>query len=299
MVLKTFNFAVASLLPFVIAGPDAAGVLPSDDLVGPVWIATDFYDGQSLAPVATVGVSRPTLQFDDDGGYTGFTGCNSFFASYSDLTDTTIHFDDIRGMTRAGCGSDQLEQQENAFYKLFDNLGTTEYIIQPGTDGKGLELSNQGDGVVARFEEKEKPTILDVEWVATEVVNKHEEGGWNFGYPFGNSITKHGDVTLHLDSKDLLISGFGGCNGFSGTFSDMTKKSFTIDPDSMISSRKGCSSEVMEQEYAILSLLQGPITYRFYRDGTLELHGGDNGWTVIGRYKKGEATGFDGYNQMN
>eukprot|EP00584_Thalassiosira_punctigera_P011617 CAMPEP_0172569570 /NCGR_PEP_ID=MMETSP1067-20121228/124033_1 /TAXON_ID=265564 ORGANISM="Thalassiosira punctigera, Strain Tpunct2005C2" /NCGR_SAMPLE_ID=MMETSP1067 /ASSEMBLY_ACC=CAM_ASM_000444 /LENGTH=53 /DNA_ID=CAMNT_0013361429 /DNA_START=19 /DNA_END=176 /DNA_ORIENTATION=+ len=53
MVLKAFNFAVATLLPFAIAGPDAAGVSPSDVLVGPVWIATDFYDGQSLAPVTT------------------------------------------------------------------------------------------------------------------------------------------------------------------------------------------------------------------------------------------------------
>ncbi len=37
MVLKAFNFAVATLLPFAIAGPDAAGVVsPSDVLV--VWL---------------------------------------------------------------------------------------------------------------------------------------------------------------------------------------------------------------------------------------------------------------------
>ncbi len=60
-------------------------------------------------------------------------------------------------------------------------MGTTGYSILFGTDGR-LELSKEGDGVVARFEEK---AILDVKWVATEVVNKHKEGGRNSGYPSG------------------------------------------------------------------------------------------------------------------
>ncbi len=70
MVLKAFNFAMATFIPFAIAGPDAAGVSPSDILVEPVWIATEFCDGQSLAPVTTSGVSRPTLEFYDDMGLT-------------------------------------------------------------------------------------------------------------------------------------------------------------------------------------------------------------------------------------
>ena len=49
-----------------------------------------------------------------------------------------------------------------------------------------------------------------------------------------------------------------------------------------------CDKDVMKQEGHYLSLLSGTITYRFQRSGMLELHGGNRGWTIIGRYYKKE-----------
>ena len=67
-------------------------------------------------------MDRPTLDSDDDGGFEGFGGCNLFFGHYSDLTKSTIHFDEVRGIRRAGCGSDELESLEDMFVRLLDGL---------------------------------------------------------------------------------------------------------------------------------------------------------------------------------
>jgi len=281
-------FSAASALVLLLAAGGAAAdgtttsaAAPSiSALLGTEWVCASYYDEGSLVPVETPEEEkRPTLRFKEGGGMNGFAGCNSYDGYYSELTETSFRLENEELITtRRGCRRHDLKKQEKAFLRLLRDEVTVMYKISTGARGQELELYEDGEGTVARFEEREGPALLDVDWVASMVLDGR------------TPITKYGDVTLRLDSTTGTISGFTGCNNYSGEYSDLTDETFVV--NAVTSTQESCDEyAVMAQEHRYLSLLEGTIAYRFWRDGTLELLGGKKGWTIIGRYQNKD--GFD------
>jgi heat shock protein HslJ len=75
-------------------------------------------------------------------------------------------------------------------------------------------------------------------------------------------------LTLELQGGDR-VSGSSGCNSYSGSYRLMNKAG--IDFTALVSTRKACAPELMEQERRFLSILESVEGYTFYSDGGLSL----------------------------
>jgi heat shock protein HslJ len=76
------------------------------------------------------------------------------------------------------------------------------------------------------------------------------------------------DVPTALRFADGLVSGSGGCNSISGSYT--TKGSFMVFSD-MIATEMACGEKQMTQEAKLLSLLKGKVTTRYTVNGDLIL----------------------------
>ena len=76
-------------------------------------------------------------------------------------------------------------------------------------------------------------------------------------------------VTLRFEDGE--VSGNAGCNPFFGSF---TLEGDRIEISGLGSGRKLCEPELMDQEQAFLSALEGATTWKLWR-GMLDMHLGD------------------------
>lgn len=218
-------------------------------LAGTAWLV------DAMGGTGVVAGSEPTIAFSEDGRISGSTGCNSFFGSYQQAGDR-LTFSGL-GMTKMACMADGVMGQEMTFASILS--GEASLTI----DGLGnLSLSGaDGVGFVARPVKEDAPegdpaVLQGATWIVEDI----NRGG----------VIDNSRLTLTFGT-DGRVSGSGGCNSFSGTYS-ADGSSLTLGPLAM--TRRACLGEALNaQETRYTSALTGPLTWEILADGALELTG--------------------------
>lgn len=134
-----------------------------------------------------------------EGRVSGFAGCNNFMGSYALSNSTKIQFSQMAS-TKMACFNSTFD--ENEFLRIFDQIDS--YRIDNGK----LELK-KGNTVLASFMKVEKANpIVNKYWKLITLDGKKVEMG----------AQQEREAYFTLKSLDKMVTGFGGCNTFSGSY---------------------------------------------------------------------------------
>jgi putative lipoprotein len=223
-------------------------VVDAPSLAGTEW----KIDG--MGGTAVIAGSEPVIAFSTDGRISGTTGCNRFFGSYEQAGDA-LTFSGT-GMTKMACMAEGVMAQETKFASILS--GAASFTI----DGLGNLVLTGADGVgfVARPVKEAVPGDPAVLQGAAWVVEDINRGG----------VMDNSRLTLTFGA-DGRVSGSGGCNSFSGTYS-ADGSSVTLGPLAM--TRRACLGEALNaQETRYTQALTGTLHWAILADGALELTG--------------------------
>ncbi len=223
-------------------------------LGGTVWTLTAY--GDPASPVAPVAGVTSTLSFEST-GVSGTSGCNSFIGSFS-VNGNVITFGDLIA-TLAAC-EEAVMAQETALLELLH--GDVSFTVENGA----LTLTN-ADGQTASYT---SPSATGTGITPPAVVDAGALGGtWSlvsYGDP-ANPTQAAPETASILVFDTTGVSGNSGCNSFSGNFT-FSVDTVTFSP--LISTMMACVDDIMAQENAIFSILQGDVQFRV-ANGTLTL----------------------------
>jgi heat shock protein HslJ len=208
------------------------------DLQGEIWLLAQM--GDTVPPTD----AQPTLEFTAD-GVAGNTGCNSFFGQVS-LEGESISFSNM-GMTEMYC--DGLMEQESAY------LAMLAAVHSYSLNADELILHTDAGDMIYRI-------AADAELEGTEWVLG--------GISTGNDAIVHmmidQDITMQL--VDGAISGSGGCNSYSGSYT-VTANDITV--GDLVSTLMACADqERNDREAEFLSALSDVASFEISRS-TLNL----------------------------
>jgi heat shock protein HslJ len=244
--------ALIALSVIAVACAPSAGDTANGGLANTSWTVT------SVGGVATVDPPRPTMTFAPDGTVTGNAGCNQYSGTYrTDGSSITISNVASTMMMCAGAAA----QVEPVFLKGL-NGATTWRETETGqleiagvvgiVAGPGVAEVPPGDAPPVDASPMELP---GTSWVLTEMG--------------GTADLAHIVPTLAFGLEGT-VSGFAGCNTFSGTYT----------PDghiaSLISTKIGCQppASIIESDYLkALSDVRGwtLVEGRLVLDGAIQL----------------------------
>jgi heat shock protein HslJ len=214
----------------------------SSSLAGGSWQLTAFASSSGSATKATSSPSAGTLVFADQGKVSGSTGCNSFNGTYkqsgSSLTIT------VGPMTMMAC-SGAAATQETA---VLANLAK----VNSFTAGAKLQLKS-GSSTLLTYK-ADATGLAGTSWVAT---------GINNGKGGVVSDANTSKVTAKFNTEGG-ISGKGGCNTYSASFTTSGKDGLKIGP--AVSTMMACDpASIMTTEQQYFAALTKVATYQ--RDG--------------------------------
>lgn len=127
-----------SIAMFALMAAGCVGNAKPPALSGVSWVATQV-DGKALKVD-----QPPTIQFQDDGRFSMFAGCNTH-KGQAEITDTMFMLDGPMASTRKLCFEDWRTQLEQA---MVDALGEAEgYVL----NGPKLTLTNASGVPLASF----------------------------------------------------------------------------------------------------------------------------------------------------
>jgi heat shock protein HslJ len=183
-----------------------------------------------------------TLNFGTDGKATGTDGCNSYVTPYTSDA-TTVKFQSPGASTLMACPAPVMDQA-SAYTKALGQAAT--YRI----DGQQLTLSDSGGKELAVFA-AQSSDLAGTNWNVT---------GYNNGKQAVVSVIIGTTITANFDTAGK-VSGSGGCNMYSATYTSDGKSTINIGP--AVSTRKACAEPqgVMEQETQYLAALSTAATY--------------------------------------
>ena len=175
-------------------------------LEGPEWRLSDHLgpDG-ALVPLAEDVAATASFM---EGRVSGTTGCNRYSGSYG-VDAPSLSFGAL-AMTRMACMPPRDAAERAMIAALESTAGYT--VI-----GDALELTDAEGNTVLRFRAATAPGLVGTTWVAAGINNGR--GG------VVSSVALEAAHVTATFADDGFITGFGGCNGFGG--------SYTLDGDSM------------------------------------------------------------------
>ena len=196
----------------------------------------------TLSPGDALGVDlgdvAVTARFGD-GAMSGQSGCNAYTTTY-ELDGDAITIGPEIARTQRACGAPETAV-EDAYLALLPKAATF------AVDGTTLTMKD-GDG----------KDLLSYEAAAGA---KDLLGDWKVvSYYSGNAITSVlGDVEMTTSFGTDLVSGFSGCNTFTGGY-EVTGENIKIGP--LASTRMACiEQEVSDQEAQYLAALELAQTF--------------------------------------
>ncbi|MGB0114755.1 MAG: META domain-containing protein [Ilumatobacteraceae bacterium] len=223
---------------------DTSGNVPTAaDLDGRRFVSTEV-EGHEL-------VADTVIQLGFDDGTLGATaGCNSLGGDYS-VDDGDLVVGEMF-QTMMGCDEALMEQDTwlNEFLTDAPSIGLDEDI-----------LTLQGGDVTMTFAEVEAPSIEGTTWIVTGTIANEAITSTPVDSAASLTIT---DGTAAVDT---------GCNTGSGSV-EVTDSTLTFGP--LATTRRACVPEINELEAAVLSVLDGEVTYEIDGD-TLVIKSGDIG----------------------
>lgn len=205
------------------------------DLTGVTWLLDDL---GGKPPVAE---TFPSAAFAEDGTVAGSGGCNRFRGSYT-VSGSTIKVDDALASTMMAC-DEAVMAQEAAFFDAL--LKAQTFSIQ----GEQLTLSDDAGKALSVFTAQSQG-LAGTKW---------QVRAYNNGKSAVVSVLDGTTPSVEF-SEDAQISGSGGCNTITGSFTTMDGD-ITIGP--LATTMMACTEPegVMEQEAQLLAALESAATY--------------------------------------
>jgi heat shock protein HslJ len=244
------GFSLLTVTAALAAACSAAGVSsPSSGvqtLANTAWLVTTV-DGQSVDPD-----TPPTLVFDDAGRVSGTGGCNQYNGPYTQ-DGGSLTFGNLASTLMLCEG--ELGRQESAFLGALG--GTRTWQVTP--EGS-LELG--GASTIVAEKATQAPTPKPV---ATELPGT----SWDL-VQLGETADLARLVPTIEFGSDGTVSGFAGCNRFSGSF---TTDGSTLKLGPLATTRIGCPPPASTVETDYLQALSGVTSWAVTSDGRLELGG--------------------------
>ena len=222
---------------------------PSVNLRGTNWELTSLTVGGVQTRVMTK--PRPTLAFDG-ARMSGNSGCNGFGGSYTQNVNR-LQIGTVISTLRA-CADDNMMKLEAMYFRALS--GTVQFT----SDASSLTLTYvNGDVLVF--------TRAAAAQVVVAQPNSSLSGSsWNLSaYSLGSqSVTvPNNPPTVDFDAAGR-VTGFSGCNRFTGGFSSPNAGALKFTP--LASTRMMCMGVANTLETAFLKILQGAT--RYSRDAT-------------------------------
>jgi heat shock protein HslJ len=245
--MRTAVLAVAAVALAVLgacasgdgAAPAASGA-SVPDLAGTSWNLASYTAADGTQTPAVTEPSVGTMNFLAGGQLTGSTGCNRFTGTYeqsgTDLSITT------GAMTEMACPGPVGEQETAVITALgkvaMAALASDNLVLK---DAQGAQLLTYAPGLAG---------LEGTSWTAT---------GINNGQQAVVSDATTSAVTAQF-GPDNVLSGFGGCNSYTGTWT-------TTPPDGLTISELGqtlmaCEEDVQETENQYTAALAKVSTYQ-------------------------------------
>lgn len=223
-------------------------------LVGTSWIVT------SIGGDATIAGTQPTMTFGSDGVVRGSGGCNPYTAAY--VTDAShIHVDPLGGDLTA------CDPARNAQEQAFDAAlgGATAWKLD---DDGTLHLAGVGDIAAAPAHGAGASATASVVPTASSVSGLVGQT-WSL-VQLGSTTDLAAVVPDIRFSDDGTMSGFAGCNRFTGTFSS---DGSSLDIGPIAATKMACAhpASVIESDY--LNALAGVSAWSIAAGGRLLLDG--------------------------
>lgn len=210
-------------------------VPPASPLGGGEWII------ETIGGEAVTSKRPPTITFGDDGRVSGFGGCNSFGGGYTQ-EGAKVSFKPLM-MTLMACPQGNVNTLESTLGTAL--TGDATYVI----DGDGLlTLTGANGTVITAKKAVPVPSLALSHWQVTKM---------------GSVAIVSGKEPEIRFTKDGKIEGSTGCNRFFGSYvQDGAKVTFS----GTGATKMACMGDgVMQQEAAILAILQGEATATFER----------------------------------
>jgi len=213
-----------------------------DTLTGTSWILRSWVSAGGRTVDAA---GDATLEFDRSGHLAGSTGCNSFTGGYSvDGNTVTIR---LGAMTQMACVDPAVTAQEQGV------VAGLPLVERWSTTGTTLTLFDSSGRTL--FTYTTVPSGLSgTSWTAR---------GVNNGRGALETTADTEKLTLKFGA-DGTVSGFSGCNTFSGRYASTPPAKIAI--SALATTKMMCTPEAMQLETEYLAALTTATTYR--RSGT-------------------------------
>ncbi len=210
------------------------------ELAGTIWDLTSYAGADGTPTPAVTEPSVGTVSFLAGGELAGSTGCNRFTGTYEqsgeDLSITT------GAMTQMACAGPAGEQ-ETAVIAALGKVATAAVASDNLVlkDAQGAELLTYTPGLAG---------LGATSWTAT---------GINNGKQAVVSDATTSAVTAQFGT-DGVLSGFGGCNSYTSTWTTTPPDGLTIGP--VGSQLKACEQDMMDTEQQYFAALAKVTTYQ-------------------------------------
>lgn len=212
--------------------------LPADSssLAGTEWTLESF--GPDDAPLQPLADTTISIAFTDT-QVSGSFGCNSFFGGYT-VDGQQITFSQL-AQTLMAC-EDQINQQENQLSKALQSVQT--FTI----NGDTLRL-NYAEGTLRYTRKQPEPdkALEGTPWQLDSFVSNDA----------ARSLFAGTQITATF--ADGRVTGSAGCNNYSGSYT-LNDGKISVGND-IVSTRKACQPDVMQQEQEFLQALAATTSY--------------------------------------
>lgn len=246
----------------------------------PVQLTGGLYEGQ---PFVEGGASRPTVTFVDG------------FYAFGDVTgdgvaDAAVFLAENSGGSGVFTYLAVVSMQDDRPV----NLGTAwlgdrgELVSVTIADGQiAVDMVTQGPDdamccatleVVQTFAlQNGELTLVSTDEIGTISTAALDGTAWTlvsygeYGQP--SSVLPNTSITITFDAAESRIAGLAGCNNYFASFTEEAGRALSLGP--VGSTMMACPEEIMSQELAFLTALQGTRTFRFFNGGLMLM--GDGG----------------------
>jgi heat shock protein HslJ len=221
---------------------------PGGGLSGPTWIVTTIGGSDTIAD------ARPTIVFGTDGEIQGSGSCNSYSGPYR-LDGNTIEVGELMS-TMMLCANESIGAQETAFMAALGGAQTW-HIDQSG------ELVLGGASEIVARAGASQPS-------GSSAVGGGIVGSWDLAEMGPTADFAHLQPTLEF-SADGRMSGFAGCNTFSGSY---TTNGAAVTFGPLATTEMACQRPGSAVEAEYLAALGSVTGWAVEPDGRLRLDGG-------------------------
>jgi heat shock protein HslJ len=223
-----------------VTSAPASAASSASTLAGTAWTLASYADSAGNPVTATTPPQAGALVFGTDGTVTGSTGCNQFQGTYtqqgSALTITP-------GPTTLVACTGPVALQETAMLQALPEVASFD-------SGPGLELSDSTGAALLAYTASPS-SLAGTSWQATGINNGKQA-------VVGDSGTAKVTATFGADGT---LSGSGGCNTYSATYTTSGESTIAIGPAA--ATMKACEPQsVMDTEQQYFAALANSTTFQ-------------------------------------